>query len=279
MNICTHCTQAQIHNMKIVWWLRLHCQHHHTRNSDIIPAWRSSDVTRMPLTRVRKEPSSASDTITNPSDTLTRKELLTQWQRHFLSKREIFKDLAAPLLSPMFQRPCFYWHDQRTCKDPLYCDRRDPFPSVFILHPVSHLWCLSFHIQSVGQFSVQLFSCCLPTSVCPRHEDNLSQPSSLRVLPSLSFSWPVGWRLDATAHIPVHLQSDPQCSSPDRHVELVITSVLTLVNFGFSWQVHSPVFSSISLEKWGTTSDKKRGVARLCLLLIHNTSWHTEKEK
>ncbi len=278
INICTHCTQAQIHNMKIVWWCHLHRYHQHTRNSDVIPS-----------AKIIWCDQNASDTLRGGALISFRHHHRPQWHHHqegrnclvgvsttFFSKWETFMDLDAPLLSPMFREPFFLPTWAEDMQGPAMWWNKGPFSfSVFILCPVVHIWCLSLYIQLKSTSpAVALPPCASVSRGTPESTPRPSDPSLLFLSAAVVRS-----RLETAAHIPVHLRSDPQCSSPNRHVELFISSVLTLVNFGSGGQIQSSVFKYFIGKMRCYLRKKKLQDCAYFLFTCSHTHTHTKKQR
>lgn len=136
--------------------------------------------------------------------------------------------------------------------------------------PVFHIWSLVFHIQLKS-------SSAAIAHLSP--EENLNRPPSpqsfTRIF-SLPPSHDEGWTQQLTFQFV--FRSDPQCSSPDRHAELLITSVLTLAIFGFDFQVQISIFFKSFIWKNEVLPLRKEELQD-CAYSSFTTRSHTKKEK
>lgn len=159
----------------------------------------------------RSLPSASDIFITPCSDTITRKELSSQCQLEFFQSEKSSWTSLLPLFCHWCSKDLAFINViMPTRKEPLCCDIRDPFLSVRILPPSLFLY--SLRIQLCGRRP--------PTSVCPCHKETLNGAFWSLLSPA-----PMQRRPDTAANIPVGLQCDPRCSSPNRHVKAVSNHV------------------------------------------------------
>lgn len=156
------------------------------------------------------------------------------------------------------QGPTILWH-------------KGPF-SLSLLFALCFTYGLSFFIFSWNPVLQPL-----PSHLSP--EENLNRPPSpqsfTRIF-SLPPSHDEGWTQQLTFQFV--FRSDPQCSSPDRHAELLITSVLTLAIFGFDFQVQISIFFKSFIWKNEVLPLRKEELQD-CAYSSFTTRSHTKKEK
>lgn len=142
-------------------------------------------------------------------------------------------DIAAPLTVTDVSWTLFLL--TRSEEDPLYCDIRDTFLSVFILCPVFQMRSLSFHIQSNSSSAV----------MHPCHEINLNRPSPLRAV--LAFSLSLATHAKKAGYSSSHSSWSPVWSTIMLTKQMCWTvnnAVLTLTIFDSSCQVQICLFKS-----------------------------------